>query len=200
MLSLPRELAVLCQTKLTLVAAEAVGHDPIKATGLVLAHITRICEQTRMDTAQVWRLRTSTRPAEEPWDFLCRVAERRAARAPDLYPSERATEVELGVRRWLELLRLAPPIAIGSPSRSDPASGAPAALVAEASRAEPAGVVVPTPGHVRLPRLRAKLERGRLELTRRLVRVLEPVLHEHDRPPILVSNLRPRGRACMKPS
>jgi hypothetical protein len=56
-LSLPRELAVLCQTKLTLVVAEAVGHDPIKATGLVLAHITRICEQTRPDTAQVWRLR-----------------------------------------------------------------------------------------------------------------------------------------------
>jgi hypothetical protein len=52
MLSLPRELAVLCQTKLTLVAAEAVGHDPIKATGLVLAHITRICEQTRVDTAR----------------------------------------------------------------------------------------------------------------------------------------------------
>ena len=27
-LSLPRELAVLCQTKLTLVVVEAVGHDP----------------------------------------------------------------------------------------------------------------------------------------------------------------------------
>ncbi len=32
MLSLPKELALLCQTKLTLVVAEAVGHDPIKAT------------------------------------------------------------------------------------------------------------------------------------------------------------------------
>jgi hypothetical protein len=39
MLSLPRELAVLSQTRLTLVVAEAVGHDPIKATGLVLAHL-----------------------------------------------------------------------------------------------------------------------------------------------------------------
>jgi hypothetical protein len=78
------------------VAAEAVGHDPIKATGLVLAHITRICEQTRMDTAQVWRLRTSMRAAEEPWDFLSRVAERRGSTASDLYASERLTEVELG--------------------------------------------------------------------------------------------------------
>jgi hypothetical protein len=64
MLSLPRELAVLCQTKLTLVVTESVGH--IKATGLVLAHIGRICEQTRADMAQIWRLRTSTKPAEDP--------------------------------------------------------------------------------------------------------------------------------------
>jgi hypothetical protein len=34
MLSLPRELSVLCQTKLTLVVAVAAGHDPIKATVL----------------------------------------------------------------------------------------------------------------------------------------------------------------------
>ena len=95
MLSLPRELAVLCQTKLTLVVAEAVGHDPIKATGLVLAHITRICEQTRPDTAQVWRLRTSTKPAEDPWIFLERVAERRDTDAQALYSSERLTKAKL---------------------------------------------------------------------------------------------------------
>ncbi len=47
MLSLPRVLAVLCQTKLTLVVAVAAGHDPIKATGLVFAHISNICERTR---------------------------------------------------------------------------------------------------------------------------------------------------------
>ncbi|MDP9262464.1 MAG: hypothetical protein M3O89_10875 [Actinomycetota bacterium] len=95
MLILPRELAVLCQTKLTLVVAEAVGHDPIKATGLVLAHITRICEQTRPDTAQVWRLRTSTKPAEDPWSFLERVAERRDTDAQALYSSERLSKAKL---------------------------------------------------------------------------------------------------------
>jgi hypothetical protein len=95
MLSLPRELAVLCQTKLTLVVAEAVGHDPIKATGLVLAHITRICEQTRPDTAQVWRLRTSTKPAEDPWSLLGRVAERRDTDVQALYSSERLSKAQL---------------------------------------------------------------------------------------------------------
>lgn len=77
MLSLPKELALLCQTKLSLVVAEAVGHDPIKATGLILAHLGRICEQTRSDRAQLWRLRTNTRPAEDPWDLVARVADRR---------------------------------------------------------------------------------------------------------------------------
>lgn len=95
MLDLPRELAVLCQTNLTLVVAEAVGHDPIKATGLVLAHISRICEQTRVDTAQVWRLRTSTKPAESPWDFLTRVAARRGSPAQELFASERLTRHQL---------------------------------------------------------------------------------------------------------
>ena len=95
MLSLPRELAVLCQTKLTLVVAEAVGHDPIKATGLVLAHIGRICEQTRADAAQVWRLSTSTKPAEDPWDFFTRLGERKGTSAQALYASERLTNKQL---------------------------------------------------------------------------------------------------------
>ena len=95
MLSLPRELAVMSQTKLTLVVAEAVGHDPIKATGLVLAHLGRICEQTRPDTPQVWRLRTSTKPAEDPWDFLTRVAERRGSDAQELYAAERLSKRQL---------------------------------------------------------------------------------------------------------
>ncbi|MBA3408345.1 MAG: hypothetical protein H0U06_09875 [Solirubrobacterales bacterium] len=95
MLSLPRELAVLSQTKLTLVVAEAVGHDPIKATGLVLAHVGRICEQTRPDTAQIWRLRTSTKPADDPWDYLVKVAERRGSSAQNLYASERLSKKQL---------------------------------------------------------------------------------------------------------
>jgi hypothetical protein len=95
MLSLPRELAVLCQTKVTLVVAESAGHDPIKATGLVLAHISRICDQTQPDTAQVWRLRTSTKPAEDPWDFLTRLGERKDTTANALYSNERLTSAEL---------------------------------------------------------------------------------------------------------
>jgi hypothetical protein len=95
MLSLPRELAVLCQTKLTLVVAVAAGHDPIKATGLVLAHISNICRRTRGDKAQVWRLQTTSRAADDPWDYLGRIARRRGETTQSTYSRERLAESEL---------------------------------------------------------------------------------------------------------
>jgi hypothetical protein len=59
MTSLPRELAVLLQTKLTLVVAAESGHDPLKATGLVLAHLPQICCCWLRRSAEIWR---NTRP------------------------------------------------------------------------------------------------------------------------------------------
>jgi hypothetical protein len=89
MLNLPRELAVLCQTKLTLVVAVAAGHDPIKATGLVFAHISNICQRTRADRAQVWRLATVARDADNPWNHLDRAARRRGETASEAFARER---------------------------------------------------------------------------------------------------------------
>jgi hypothetical protein len=95
MVSLPRELCVLMQTHLTLVVAEAAGHDPLKATGLVLAYLPWIANQTRPDTAQLWVLRTANRPAEDPWDRLERIAARRQTSVQALYNAERLTQAEL---------------------------------------------------------------------------------------------------------
>jgi hypothetical protein len=92
MLSLPREPAVLCQTKLTLVVAVAAGHDPIKATGLVFAHISNICKRTRSDSAQVWRLATTSRPADDPWAYLGRAANRRGETAQQAFRRERLSD------------------------------------------------------------------------------------------------------------
>jgi hypothetical protein len=92
MLNLPRELTVLCQTKLTLVVAVAAGHDPIKATGLVLAHISNISQRTRTDRAQVWQLRTVARDAEDPWTHLDRAARRRGETARQVFARERLSE------------------------------------------------------------------------------------------------------------
>ncbi len=95
MLNLPRELAVLMQTKLTLVVAQGSGHDPVKATGLVLAHLPWICQRTRPDQAQIWRLSTRPAPHLDPWHALTRVADHRNEAAADLYAANRLSEVGL---------------------------------------------------------------------------------------------------------
>jgi hypothetical protein len=95
MISLPRELAVLMQTQLTLVVAHAAGHDPLKATGLVLTYLPWIAEHTRRDEAQLWVLRTANKPAENPWNQLEKIASRRGATASALYDTEKLTSVKL---------------------------------------------------------------------------------------------------------
>ena len=95
MLGLPKELAVLCQTKLTLVVAVAAGHDPIKATGLLLTHLGSICEQTRADSAQVWTLRTARKAPEDPWIHMTHAAARQDISADTLYRRERLTGDDL---------------------------------------------------------------------------------------------------------
>lgn len=95
MTSLPRELAVLMQTKLTLVVAEESGHDPIKATGLVLAHLPQIAKRVVEDEAQIRTLRAVTRQHEDPWAHLKRLAARKKQTATSLYEAERLSEREL---------------------------------------------------------------------------------------------------------
>lgn len=85
MLALPKEMSVLCQTKLTLVVAEAAGHDPLKSTGLLLAHLPHICTQTTPTKAQMWRLRTTPRPATDPWEMVAGIAERQGVTPAALY-------------------------------------------------------------------------------------------------------------------
>ena len=96
MLKLPRELAVLMQTRLALVVAEASGHDPLKATGLVFAHLPWICDRVDHRRAQIWCLTANRRPAEDPWDRLARLAEHRTVEVDELYQGAKLTHADLG--------------------------------------------------------------------------------------------------------
>jgi hypothetical protein len=95
MLTLPRELCTIMATKLTVVVADAVGHDPLKATGLVLSHLPGICKRTRPDVAQVWVLRTVDRQHQDPWEHLRRVANHQNVSVNDLHTESRLSAEEL---------------------------------------------------------------------------------------------------------
>jgi hypothetical protein len=94
-LNLPREMAVVRQTLLTLVVAEAVGHDPIRATGLLFTHLSWICRETRPDQAQVWALRARNRPAFDPEYFLERIADHQNRDRDEVWREARLTAAEL---------------------------------------------------------------------------------------------------------
>jgi hypothetical protein len=85
MLSQGPELATLIQTKLTLVVAVASGHNPVKASGLLFAYLSGICQRTTPERAQVWRLNAVNRPHEEPWEFLKRFAEHNGRSADEAW-------------------------------------------------------------------------------------------------------------------
>jgi hypothetical protein len=70
MLTQAPELATLLQTKLTLVVAAEAGHNPVRASGLLFAHLAWICQRTRPDIPQAWTLRATSRPHTEPWELL----------------------------------------------------------------------------------------------------------------------------------
>jgi len=97
MLTLTKELSVLCQTKLTVVAVEAAGHDPIKATGLLLAYLPGICKLTKPDQAQVWMLRAVQRKADLPWEYLRKEATRHNRTPDDVFKEMKLSDAELAV-------------------------------------------------------------------------------------------------------
>lgn len=92
MLALPRELAVLHQTRLTVVVAKKAGNDPLRATGLVLTHLPQICKVTDRKKAQVWVLNATSKNPEKAWEFLARIAERKGLKAPDYFQEHRLAE------------------------------------------------------------------------------------------------------------
>ena len=85
MLAQGPELATLIQTRLTLVVAVEAGHNPVKASGLLFAYLAGICQRTRPDQAQVWRLNAANRPPEEPWAFVKRYAEHNNRELDDVW-------------------------------------------------------------------------------------------------------------------
>lgn len=89
MLNLEREICFLLQTKLTLVVARGQGHNPVRATGIVLAHIENICHQTKRDVAQIWDLSVVQKPWSKPWESLRKIAERRGTTPDKLFQANR---------------------------------------------------------------------------------------------------------------
>ncbi len=89
MLNQAPELNVLDRTKLTLVVAMGAGHNPVKASGLLFAYLSRICELTNPDKGQIWQLRAGNIMPTEPKGALARVADHQNVDADELIAQSR---------------------------------------------------------------------------------------------------------------
>ncbi len=94
-LNLPREMSVVRQTNLTLVAVHDAGHDPLKASGMLLAHLPYICTQTTPAEGQYWLLRTRNRPGRDPWEGLEQIARHQHRDVDELWEESKLTMSEL---------------------------------------------------------------------------------------------------------
>ena len=71
-IALPKEMAVVHQTNLTVVAIEAAGDNPLRAVGQLLIHATHIEKAYRADEPQVFQdltasTQTTANRLELPW-------------------------------------------------------------------------------------------------------------------------------------
>jgi hypothetical protein len=96
-LNQPLELSVLIQTKLTLVAVQEAGHNPVKASGLLFAYLDGICKRTRQDRAQLWTPGARQREAKQPWDALALIADHLNVETNGLFETHRLTPEQLTI-------------------------------------------------------------------------------------------------------
>ncbi|MBK9369479.1 MAG: hypothetical protein IPN01_24825 [Deltaproteobacteria bacterium] len=95
MLDQPRELAAMLQTGLSMIVAVGAGHDPLRATGLVLTHLPRIAALLKAHTPQIWRLNAHTPKPDTPRELIQALASKQKTSFPELFNSVKLTESEL---------------------------------------------------------------------------------------------------------
>ena len=95
MLSLPKEMTVLSQTGLTRVVARGEGHNPIRAVGTLLCHLTHICHHTKPNAAQIWNLKVSQKNADPAQAYLDKIALRTKTTAARLFSENKLSPGDL---------------------------------------------------------------------------------------------------------
>lgn len=84
-----KEMVTLFRSRLTLVVTEGVGHNPIRATGLVMVHLQEIAG--RLDGApQIFRLRPGALTPLLPGRRINVLAQRRRMPPPQLIQESQA--------------------------------------------------------------------------------------------------------------
>jgi hypothetical protein len=80
----PRELVTLEQTRLTAIVIAGLGHDSVRALGLLLHKLPTICGQMTAKRGQLWQLASGPLSPRRIHDLLGRIASRSACTIEEL--------------------------------------------------------------------------------------------------------------------
>ncbi|HEV8563823.1 MAG TPA: hypothetical protein VGR41_02805 [Actinomycetota bacterium] len=83
MLSVARVVAVIEQTLFTVVTCRRVGHDPVVASGLLLAHLPSIGRRHDPARPQIWRLSAPEQPVLKIGQLKDEIEKRSGVRVDD---------------------------------------------------------------------------------------------------------------------
>jgi len=89
MLNLPREMIALSRTRLALVIADGVGHDALRATGLVMVHLEQVARNTD-GQPRIFVLRPSNVQPAVPWERINSIARHHSVNVNSLVADELA--------------------------------------------------------------------------------------------------------------
>lgn len=85
----PLVVSHVLQAKMTVVVVEERGHDPVTASGLLLAYLDGLFAKYAPDEAQIIRLRVGRPTVDDPWKVLDDIASRDGKKAKDLFAKHR---------------------------------------------------------------------------------------------------------------
>lgn len=95
MLWIPAEIAAIVATKVTIIAVERLGHDPLRAAGALLLELPGLIERIVPNRSNIFRLSYKRRQPEDGWHYLKEAAERRGQDASSLWKHLRPSASEL---------------------------------------------------------------------------------------------------------
>jgi hypothetical protein len=95
MLYQPHEVAAIVATKSVIVAVQGLGHDPLRAAGVLLLELPGIENRLVANRGSVFLLQYQRRRARDAWEFVAKTAERRDEDADALWRKHKPTRAEL---------------------------------------------------------------------------------------------------------
>ncbi|MXW57614.1 MAG: hypothetical protein F4X68_02910 [Acidimicrobiia bacterium] len=96
MLLNPVELAAIIATKINVFAIEGLGHDPIRATGVLLMHLTPAIEEiNRSGRNGIFWIRHRQLLVHDPWNLFVKAAEHHNTNPNALYDEVKVSNERL---------------------------------------------------------------------------------------------------------